>query len=268
MGMYGVYREIEPPDRLVHTESFDDWDAGEAIVTTLLVEQDGKTTFTATVRYPSQETRDAVIESNMESGAGQSYDRLDEVLAQAAIADRYRRVHARFTEVVAAVPADAWSNQSPCEQWDARDVVRHLVDMSAFLLGLVDRTLPADAPSVDDDPLGAWVAARDTVQALLDDPEVAGQEHKEHRHLGQGPWNRAVDMVLTSDAVIHTWDLAHAIGLDHRIDPDELRRGTAGLEAMPDEAIRQPEVFGPALAAPADADEQVKLLAFLGRKAW
>jgi hypothetical protein len=34
-----------------------------------------------------------------------------------------------------------------------------------------------------------------------------------------------------------------------------------------DAAIRQPGVFGPKLAPPADADEQTQLLYFLGRQA-
>jgi len=83
MGMRGVYREIAAPDRSVHTESFDDY-PGESLVTTLLVENRGKTTLTATVRYPSQEVRDAVITSGMEHGAAESYDKLAEYLASIA----------------------------------------------------------------------------------------------------------------------------------------------------------------------------------------
>jgi uncharacterized protein YndB with AHSA1/START domain len=82
MGMRGVYREISPPDRLVHTETFDDY-PGESIVTTVLVENGGRTTMTATMLYPSQEIRDIVISSGMEHGAAESYDRLAEVLALA-----------------------------------------------------------------------------------------------------------------------------------------------------------------------------------------
>jgi uncharacterized protein YndB with AHSA1/START domain len=83
MGMRGVYREIAPPDRSVHMESFDDF-PGESQVTTVLVERDGKTTLTATVLYASQEVRDAVIQSGMEHGAAESYDKLAELLAAVA----------------------------------------------------------------------------------------------------------------------------------------------------------------------------------------
>jgi uncharacterized protein YndB with AHSA1/START domain len=79
MGMRGVYREIAAPDRSVHTESFDDF-PGESLVTTVLVEDRGRTTLRATVLYPSQEIRDAVIKSGMEHGAAESYDKLAELL--------------------------------------------------------------------------------------------------------------------------------------------------------------------------------------------
>jgi len=81
MGMFGVYRELQRPERTVHTESFDDYPQSESIVTGLLVEHDGKTTLTATVLYPSKEVRDAVIKSGMEHGAAETYDKLAEMLA-------------------------------------------------------------------------------------------------------------------------------------------------------------------------------------------
>jgi uncharacterized protein YndB with AHSA1/START domain len=85
MGMGGVFREILPPERLVATESFDEsWYPGEALDTTVLIEQGGKTTLTLTVLYESKEARDAVLSSGMESGVAASYDRLAELLAKAA----------------------------------------------------------------------------------------------------------------------------------------------------------------------------------------
>ena len=80
MGMRGVYQEITPPEWLVSTESFDDY-PGESLNTLILSEEDGKTTFTITVRYASQEIRDAVIKSGMEHGAAECYDKLAEMLA-------------------------------------------------------------------------------------------------------------------------------------------------------------------------------------------
>jgi uncharacterized protein YndB with AHSA1/START domain len=82
MGMGGVYREIVPSERLVATESFDDpWYPGEALGTTVLVEEGDKTTATTTVLYESEQIRDAVLESGMARGVAESYDMLAEYLA-------------------------------------------------------------------------------------------------------------------------------------------------------------------------------------------
>ena len=78
--MRGVYTEITPPERLVHTESWGgDWP--ETLNTLVLIEQDGKTTITLTVRYPSREARDAALATGMEDGVAASFDRLAEHLA-------------------------------------------------------------------------------------------------------------------------------------------------------------------------------------------
>ena len=79
MGMRGVYREIVPPERSVHVESYDDY-AGESLVTAVWAQQGDKTTLTVTVLYPSKEVRDAVIQSGMEHGAAETYDRLAALL--------------------------------------------------------------------------------------------------------------------------------------------------------------------------------------------
>ena len=82
MGMKGVYREIVPPERLVYTEIFDAFEemAGESVVTTIFEDIDGNTKITSTSLYRSKEIRDAVIESGMEHGAAETYDRLAELL--------------------------------------------------------------------------------------------------------------------------------------------------------------------------------------------
>lgn len=80
LGMRGTYKEITPPNRSVHTESFDDY-PGESQVTTVFTEKEGVTTLTATILYPSREIRDIVIQTGMEHGAAESYDKLAELLA-------------------------------------------------------------------------------------------------------------------------------------------------------------------------------------------
>ena len=79
MGMSGVYRELVPPERDVHTENMDGYPS-ESLVTGVFTEKDGKTTLTITCLYESQEVRDAVIKSGMQDGAAETYDNLDRYL--------------------------------------------------------------------------------------------------------------------------------------------------------------------------------------------
>jgi uncharacterized protein YndB with AHSA1/START domain len=84
VGMHGVYREVIPPERFVRTESWEDWDAGETVVTTVLAEQGGKTTVTTTILFPSQQVRDEVLKAGLQHGAAESFDKLAEYLASGA----------------------------------------------------------------------------------------------------------------------------------------------------------------------------------------
>ena len=85
MGMHGEYREIERPMRLVSTEMFegDEFEAmgGGTVNTLVLEERDGKTTMTVTALYKSKEARDGVMQTGMEEGAAESFDRLEELLS-------------------------------------------------------------------------------------------------------------------------------------------------------------------------------------------
>jgi uncharacterized protein YndB with AHSA1/START domain len=81
MGMGGIFREIVRPERLVATEKFDEsWYPGEALDTTVFVEDGGITKITITVLYESKEARDTARRSGMESGMAAGYNRLEELL--------------------------------------------------------------------------------------------------------------------------------------------------------------------------------------------
>jgi uncharacterized protein YndB with AHSA1/START domain len=80
----GVYQEVTPPERLVHTEIYDvePFNSGDpAVVTVTFSEEAGRTTVTITSQFPTREVRDIVLGSGMEVGAAESYDRLAERLA-------------------------------------------------------------------------------------------------------------------------------------------------------------------------------------------
>jgi uncharacterized protein (TIGR03086 family) len=174
-------------------------------------------------------------------------------------ADRYRRLSGLFTDTVAGVSPDQWSVPTPCEDWDARQLVQHVVDSHGLFLGFIGETL--DAP-VADDPTTSWMTARDAVQAALDDPERATKTFT--GMFGETTFEEGVDRFLSFDQVVHRWDLARATGQDERIDEVDIARLTEQLPSFGD-AMRGPGAFGPEIEAPAGADAQAKLIAFLGR---
>lgn len=179
-------------------------------------------------------------------------------------AERYRKVTATFTQRVREVPADAWENPAPCEGWVARDVVRHLVDWLPSYFCERWRIVIREHPSVDEDPLAAWEAVAAAFAAAFDDPAVA-QRVVEGTPMGPQTFEDCFNAIGTNDIFLHTWDLARAAGLDERLDPDEVHEMLAGMEPW-DEALRSSGHYGPRVEVPPDADEQTRLIAFIGRQ--
>ena len=80
MAITGVYLEVDPPSRVVHTERWGpDWP--ETTTTLEFLEVDGRTTLTSTMLFPSRETRDAALGSGATDGADPGFDNLDKYLA-------------------------------------------------------------------------------------------------------------------------------------------------------------------------------------------
>ncbi len=180
-----------------------------------------------------------------------------------AIADRFDRLAADFAATIDAVPADRWASPSPCEGWTARDVVAHMVDNHRTFEQFVGRDL-GDLPPVEDDPAGAFAAARQVVAGHLRDPEAAGASF-EGQVFGAMTFAQAIDRFVAFDLLIHRWDLAQAAGLEVTLPADEVARTWQAAQGFGD-ALRGPSSFGPEVPAPEGADEQTRLLAFLGRK--
>ena len=87
VAFHGEYREIDAPQRLVSTEVYEgapDPEENGAVNVVTLDEADGVTTMTVLVQRPNQFVRDAIIDSGMESGMQVSYDRLEDLVRQAA----------------------------------------------------------------------------------------------------------------------------------------------------------------------------------------
>jgi uncharacterized protein (TIGR03086 family) len=178
---------------------------------------------------------------------------------------RFRRVTQRFTDVVRGVAPADWDNPSPCEGWTARDVVGHLTEWIPGFFGAQGVEFPP-IPSVQDDPAGAWEAVLTPIAAALADPAMASKQLE--TPFSTQPFAETVDMIVTGDVFTHTWDLARATGQDEALDPAQVQVMLGAIGAMPEEALRSEGMFGPALDAPADADDQTRVLAYFGRRAW
>jgi uncharacterized protein (TIGR03086 family) len=180
------------------------------------------------------------------------------------ISERYRIVAGQMTRRVVAVPADAWDNPAPCDGWVARDVIRHLTEwIPAFLESGADIDLP-HGPSVDNDPVEAWTVLSNGIQALLDDPVIAAREFS-HERAGRHSLEDAIATFFLGDVLIHTWDVARATGGDEVLDSGEVHRMLVGAEPY-DEMLRSSGQYGPRVEVPDGADEQTRLIAFMGRR--
>jgi hypothetical protein len=71
---------------------------------------------------------------------------------------------------------------------------------------------------------------------------------------------------MPAGLLVHTGDLARAVGADEHLDEDSVRHADEALKPT-DIMIHQPQVFGPKLEPPAGADLQTEFLHFLGRRA-
>jgi uncharacterized protein YndB with AHSA1/START domain len=81
--MTGVYREIAAPERIVHTERYETtgFTSPDALVTMTLTDQGSRTKLQTVILHESKESRDGHLNSGMESGARETFDRLETLLA-------------------------------------------------------------------------------------------------------------------------------------------------------------------------------------------
>ena len=180
------------------------------------------------------------------------------------ISDRYAKLAEGFTARVQAVPAGdpRWQGRSPCDEWDATAVVGHMLDTHRMFLGFIDEEVPP-GPAAEDDPNGAWAHVRDAMHAALADPATAGKEHE--GMFGVQRWEESVNRFITPDVLLHTWDLARALGADDALDPAEVHEVFETAKGYPADAMRSNGAFGPEVPIAEDASEQERLLAFTGR---
>jgi uncharacterized protein (TIGR03086 family) len=168
-----------------------------------------------------------------------------------------------FDHVLRLTKPAALKRKSPCEGWTGADVLAHaLGGMKAVHSAATVGRMPKTFPKVGDDAVAAFAKLRDQTIEALDQPDVLARVAD--TFFGPMPVDTFIGF-MGADLIVHAWDLARTAKIDERLDPALCKATLATWKSLPEAMLRSPNVFGPALKAPAGADAQVKLLAFLGR---
>jgi uncharacterized protein YndB with AHSA1/START domain len=80
-GFRGTYREVTPPERLVYTFEWEGMPGHILVETVVFEDLGGRTKVTDHSLFHTTEERDGMLDSGMEGGLNESYQRLDELLA-------------------------------------------------------------------------------------------------------------------------------------------------------------------------------------------
>jgi uncharacterized protein YndB with AHSA1/START domain len=83
-GFRGVFREVAPPERLVQTFEWEGMPGHVSVDTATFEDLGERTKVVSDSIFHTTEERDGMIESGMEGGLNDTYDRLEEVLAREA----------------------------------------------------------------------------------------------------------------------------------------------------------------------------------------
>ena len=179
------------------------------------------------------------------------------------VLERYQGLAAQFGERVEATSDDQWSAPAPsCPEWTARDIVAHVVVGQRYVVAEIEGREP-EAPPADADPKVLFRESNAALQAAVAEPGALAKPVKSP--MGEMPAELILGRIMSMDVLVHTWDLARAVGGDERLDQDAVSHAFEGLKPM-DAMIRQPGVFGAKVEPPEGADLQTQFLCFLGRK--
>jgi uncharacterized protein (TIGR03086 family) len=185
------------------------------------------------------------------------------------VRDFHRRGLEWFGANVRIIGEDQWRLPTPCTEWDVRALVSHLVYETRWVPPLLEgRTIQEVGDSFEgdllgDDPKGAWEES--ATEALAAVEEEGALERITHLSYGD---RSAGDYIfeLSTDLVIHGWDLARAIGADEKLDR-ELVELIDGHYRPNIRRLKATGLFGPDVTPPPGADRQTELLAMFGREA-
>jgi uncharacterized protein (TIGR03086 family) len=179
----------------------------------------------------------------------------------------HRRALDRATEVVTAVREEDLARPTPCAGWDLEALLAHMTGQN---VGFATAVIDAEPGLVDFAPLphGGWPASAEALTAALaaarEDRAVLLAEIHPNRRF---PLRAVVGMHLL-DTVVHTWDVATALGDAERPDDELVAAVLEQARLVPAGPARTAPgaAFAPALPA-ADLDPWAEALALLGRLA-
>ena len=163
-----------------------------------------------------------------------------------ALAERHLAVCRRFGESVRAARGK-WERPSPCDAWDARGLLEHVIGFHDVLL-LRPLGLKPNRPR--DDPQRRWELTYDQLEMAFESDI--------------GPDAAAALPNVTRDVLVHTWDLARAVSADDRLDSHWCEQFYAALPSDPT-ALNASGMFDAPVSVGDRTDVQSKLLARLGR---
>jgi uncharacterized protein (TIGR03086 family) len=171
--------------------------------------------------------------------------------------------------VIDHVEPSQLTNDTPCTEWNVRDVINHVVGGATMFSVCVEQgSVPDDllgklmgGDNLGDDYKGAYHAAADRAQAAFS--QEGALEKMVKLPFGEMPAGVALNIAVM-DVMTHALDIAKATG--QTVDDDELL--TTALEMghqLITDDFRTPGVFGAEQPAPPNASSADKLLAFTGR---
>ncbi len=170
---------------------------------------------------------------------------------------RHRQACTAFSAVVVQ-GVGRWTAPSPCPEWDAADVVEHVIAIHDELL-LGPAGVEPDRP--DADPMARWAATVVAIDAATD-PSPPDLSTAAAAGVDLDTWLP----VLTGEVVAHTWDLAEALGVDTELDPELCEVALATVRAN-EQQVRASGLFAAPVPTPAGSDALTQLVSFLGRAA-
>lgn len=174
------------------------------------------------------------------------------------VIERVRTAAAGLTRAIDAAEArDAWDADSPCEGWTAGDVADHIIGNYVGVAGMLGSDMTRTGDRSRD-----WTTARD--ELLRTATRDGALDVEVDSPAGKTPLGRFLAVFMLLDTLVHTWDIARAIGADESLD-EELCRRCYERFLPADERIRNTGAFGPKLEYAEGDPIQVKMLRFFGR---